>query len=221
MKYYKVMANGVFIGVADEYSFRRYQKKHSILLGTTPDKAEYVAIEGAVYRDTWMAPLLTDEILCISAEVVEIGEEEYDTLSEPLLETVPDDFVVAQEDAEDIEDIDYLKKKKIEKLTKECEEMIVSGFEISLEDTNDTVTVALSQDDQLNIALAALVDFSDDAEKTDLINGGRIIACSKHDVSKIVEKMIKVKSMYKKHLDVLIEKVNSAGSVSEVLDVKI
>ena len=48
MKYYKLLNDGEFIGVGTSYDLRKFQLKHSILLTSDDESAQYIEYSAAV-----------------------------------------------------------------------------------------------------------------------------------------------------------------------------
>ena len=84
MKYYKVIQNNTFIGVASSNNFVRYQKKCRIFTSTDEFQVEFIECNNKLYRDVWMQPSLFDIEQNRSkfefASVIEIDKETYDEL---------------------------------------------------------------------------------------------------------------------------------------------
>jgi hypothetical protein len=83
MKYYKIRREGTIVAVCSELDFRRWQKKHSVIVVSDANRVEAVQVGEVFYRDIWMAAE-SGGIESIPAEVIEISEEEYAALVERL-----------------------------------------------------------------------------------------------------------------------------------------
>ncbi len=79
---YKVRREGAIVAVCSELDFRRWQKKHSVIVVSDANRVEAVQVGEVFYRDAWMAK--SGSIDSIPAEVIEISEEEYAALVERL-----------------------------------------------------------------------------------------------------------------------------------------
>ena len=96
MSFYKVVVDGMIVGVCTDDDFRRYQAKHRIIIISGPDDVEAVDCGGTLYHDTWMAE---PGFPCETASVIQITEEEYDELREQLdIGDIPDDGSLEEED---------------------------------------------------------------------------------------------------------------------------
>ena len=83
MKYYKIRREGAVVAVCSELDFRRWQKKHSVIVVSDANRVEAVQVGEIFYHDAWMAAE-SGSIDSIPAEVIEISEEEYAALAERL-----------------------------------------------------------------------------------------------------------------------------------------
>ena len=90
MSFFKVVKDGIIVGVCSEYDFRKWQKKHNIIVVSGSDEVEVIDYRGTYYHDTWMSE--AGHIQYSSAEVKEITEEEYNAIKIQLDDgTIPDD----------------------------------------------------------------------------------------------------------------------------------
>ena len=80
MQYYKLINDSTFIGVGSSADMRRYQRKHRILLGCDEQSAQYIQIDNTLYRADWMIPADKTTISFKQAKIIEIDENEYNTL---------------------------------------------------------------------------------------------------------------------------------------------
>lgn len=140
MKYYKILVDSNYIGVATTTDFRRYQKKHNIIIVSDENNAQFISYNNVLYHDDWMKPIDVNGFEYILATITEIDEEEYIVLKNA--ET--NNNVVAKEiDAKksqssseevDVNQLSYVKSAKINKLRADCQNAIVSGFDLELSD---------------------------------------------------------------------------------------
>ena len=80
MNYYKLISGSNIIGVGSSMDFRKFQKKHRIILFCTERDAQYIQYKDALYHDNWMLPVKTDLFKYESCECIQIEEDEYNTL---------------------------------------------------------------------------------------------------------------------------------------------
>ena len=165
MNYYKLISGTNIVGIATSLDFRRFQKKHRIILICDEQSAEYVQYKDILYHDKWMLPITTDLYKYESAEVIQIDEQEYNTLK-TALET-EDEIVIEPEtpveeepeyvDPNDVITVDYVKSVKIAEMSNTCNKVITNGFDVTLSDGN-SYHFSLTTQDQLNrITLSSMV----------------------------------------------------------------
>ena len=165
MNYYKLISGTNIVGIATSPDFRRFQKKHKIILICDEQAAQYVQHKDILYHDNWMLPITSDLYKYESAEVIQIDEQEYNTLK-AALET-EDEIVVEPEtpveeapeyvDPNDVITVDYVKNMKVAEMSKTCNKVITNGFDIVLSDGN-VYHFSLTTQDQLNlITLSSMV----------------------------------------------------------------
>ena len=167
MTYYKVIKDNEFIGIGTSYELRKYQLKHNILLIADDDTAQYIDINGILYRDSWFKVVTTDTIQYENADIVVISEEEYQQLFEAIdkgeeiqVATEEDAYVQIETEQIPIEEmvtVDFLKEQKIKEMNYMCNQIITNGFDIVLNDGNKH-HFSLKIQDQINfIALSAMI----------------------------------------------------------------
>ena len=165
MNYYKLISGTNIVGIATSLDFRRFQKKHRIILICDEQSAEYVQYKDILYHDKLMLPITTDLYKYESAEVIQIDEQEYNTLK-TALET-EDEIVIEPEtpveeepeyvDPNDVITVDYVKSVKIAEMSNTCNKVITNGFDVTLSDGN-SYHFSLTTQDQLNlITLSSMV----------------------------------------------------------------
>ena len=95
MSFYKVIKDGLIVGVCTNDDFRRYQAKHRIIIVSDPDRVEAVDCGGTLYHDTWMEK---PGFSCETATVTRIEDEEYESLKAQLdAGDMPDDTSLEEE----------------------------------------------------------------------------------------------------------------------------
>lgn len=165
MNYYKLISGTNIVGIATSLDFRRFQKKHRIILICDEQSAEYVQYKDILYHDKWMLPIATDLYKYESAEVIQIDEQEYNTLK-AALET-EDEIVIEPEtpveeepeyvDPNEVITVDYVKSVKIAEMSNTCNKVITNGFDVILSDGN-SYHFSLTTQDQLNlITLSSMI----------------------------------------------------------------
>lgn len=165
MNYYKLISGTNIVGIVTSLDFRRFQKKHRIILICDEQSAQYVQYKDILYHDNWMLPITSDLYEYESAEVIQVDEQEYNTLK-AALET-EDEIVIKPEtpieeepeyvDPNEVITVDYVKSVKIAEMSNTCNKVITNGFDVVLRDGN-SYHFSLTTQDQLNlITLSSMV----------------------------------------------------------------
>ena len=148
MQYYKLINDSTFIGVGSSADMRRYQRKHRILLGCDEQSAQYIQIDNTLYRADWMIPADETTISFKQAKIIEIDENEYNTLKKAS-ESGENIEVTTPEPSDEIT-IEYVRSKKIAEMSHLCNLTITNGFDAILED-KQSHHFSLTTQDQLNL----------------------------------------------------------------------
>lgn len=165
MRFYKLIKNEKFIGVASSLDLRRYQHKHRIMLVCDEAKAQYIQCDNQYYHARWMLPINTDKIQYSICEVIEIDKDEYSALLEAIetgkeIEIMPDDEPIEDKTVDESEDvtIEFLRDVKLKEMSEICNQIIANGFDLVLSD-GVSYHFSLTTQDQLNlITLKAMID---------------------------------------------------------------
>lgn len=163
MNYYKLINNTDFIGIATSCDFRRYQKKHNIILGCDENSAQYIQIGDLLYHDNWLCPVTTDNIQYTEAKIISIEKEGYDLLLEATqkgkvfpppfeweTEEIMDEASEVEPDPVEEITIEYAKDQKIKEMSKACNQTIEKGIDVTLSD-DQSHHFSLTTQDQLNL----------------------------------------------------------------------
>lgn len=158
MNYYKLTSGKNIIGIVTSLDFRRFQKKHRIILICDVQSAQYVQYKDILYRDNWMLPITSDLYDYESAKVIQINEQEYNTLKAAL--KTEDEIVIetetpVEEEPEyvspnEVITVDYVKSVKIAEMSNTCNKVITNGFDVVLSD-GKSYHFSLTTQDQLNL----------------------------------------------------------------------
>lgn len=190
MTYYKIILNDQIIGVTtSDYCFY-FQTKHSMLQRTNIANAEYIECSNALYHASWMQPIKTDLYNYEMAEIISIGEQEYNILV-PAVETAP---VPIEEEEEPVIEIptnpvdeitlEYVRASKINQMSTACRTIIENGFDLELR--GETRHFSLDTQDQLN-----LISLSAMAQTQQLIpyhaDGEACVFYTNEEINEIVE----------------------------------
>lgn len=171
--YYKIINGNSFLGVCCSYDFRRFQKKHRILLFCRENEAQYVRCQNddKLYHDMWMLPaseLMKDPYQI--ASVIQITKDEYDILYNveeyeiPPEEIEPEEVEEIPVDPVETLTLDYVITNKIKAMKAACYAAITAGFDLPLAD-GQTMHFSCSTQDQLNLISLASMAASGAVEK--------------------------------------------------------
>lgn len=158
-KFYKLIHDGNFIGVCTSLDFCKFQKKRKILLICDETLGQYVSYKDTLYRDSWMAPVITDSIDFVECKIIEVSKDTYDTLCKAIEtdqdlvffedETILKDEEINDSIVKDDDTLEFVKARKIAEMKAMCNKSITNGFDITLD--SGTCHFSLSIYDQLNL----------------------------------------------------------------------
>jgi len=158
MNYYKLISGSNIIGVGSTYDFRKFQKKHRIILFCDEREAQYIQYKDALYHDNWMLPVKTDLFKYEMCECIQIEEDEYNTLKSAL--EVEEEIIVEPEppvvkENEYIDPVteitvDYIRRVKVAEMKNTCNKTIENGIDVVLSD-GENYHFSLTTQDQLNL----------------------------------------------------------------------
>lgn len=157
MRYYKILQDNNFIGIANSNNFITYQDINHMFIGANEETGDLVACNNKLYRDYWMKPFNTSINRPYEfANIMEITYEEYtafkyamDNQEEIVVED--DDYVVPSTEpiTPPEEGIDYIRSAKISEMSRICNRTIENGFDIEL--AGKVHHFSLTVQDQLNL----------------------------------------------------------------------
>ena len=220
MKYYKIILNLQIIGVGTTNNCLRFQPKHSALLLTTDDNAEYIECNKHLYHAQWMKPIITNIYQYEIADVISIEEQEYNALApaidgEPIWidnEEVEPVVVPEVNPAEEIT-IDFIRKAKIDEMSYACRTTIEAGIDIELR--GETKHFSLDTQDQLN-----LISLSAMAQTQSLIpyhaDGEECTFYTSEEINEIVETATAFKIYHTTYYNALKTYINALGTIEEI-----
>lgn len=160
MKYYKLLNNDEYLGIASSDNFFIYTLNHFVR--ADENKGEFVLLNNQFYRDYWMAPAPLDFPYYTNITIREITKDIYDAIVDALHKE--NDFSeIIQEIRQEVieepvltislprtaENIDYLKQTYITMFSHECRKTIEEGFDMELR--GETKHFSLDTQDQLNL----------------------------------------------------------------------
>lgn len=159
MKYYKIIKDDAFIGIASSNDFVRNQQKHQYLENVDESLAQFLSHDGILYRTTWMQPLPQKVYIYTEANVEEISEQLYNELAAAIaaneeIEVDPNPPIIDPPTPEIEQDdallLEYVRNAKIKELSYTCNQKIEAGI-----DYNGS-HYSLSQYDQINLLNAQI-----------------------------------------------------------------
>lgn len=202
----------------------RYQPRHSIIIYTDIDHAEYVECNGKYYRDNWLSPLATNKIPYIEVKIVNIEEDEFEALKEAL--EVRDEIEIEPEqDAEDIiiddeedmfdETIEFVRQMKIVAMSDMCNLAIVSGVDVELGD-GETHHFSLDLTDQLNLLTLSSMIATGETQIPYHADGEPCQYYSAQDIVAIVSAATRLKTYHTTYFNSLKTYINSLESIDDI-----
>ena len=161
MKYYKVIQENNFIGIARSIDFVRYLRRKHRFTSATEKTGELLECQGKLYRSTWMPPV-PDEINnpFEQAIILEIDKEEYDALEKAVQKN--EEIIIEEEsewippitpeaiDEDETISVAFVRDTKLKEMSYSCRMAIEAGFDIVLSD-NESHHFSLDTQDQLNL----------------------------------------------------------------------
>lgn len=187
MKYYKIINNNEFIGIACSNNFIKYSPIAKCFLRSNEVRGEYININDTLYRDAWMAPIRKLEDY-IDVMVLEIEKDEYDIINETLAKNetiiIDDDdddepIVVPVEDDDPDYTLEFVRSSKLLEMSQACRRAIEEGFDLEIR--GETHHFSLTIQDQLNLmSLGAtmqadsLIPYHADGEETAFYSANEI-----------------------------------------------
>lgn len=228
MMFYKIIANGQFVGIGTSYDLRKFQKKHSILVTSLENDAQYIQVNELLYRDSWFAKLTTQIFEYTNASIISISENEYNSLADAIQSN--EEVAIAEKEFDNKNEeeyiidpneeitIEYLKSSKISEMNLCCNNVITNGFDVVLSDKK-THHFSLTIQDQLNImTLSTLI--GDGQELISYHADGELCKYySVSDIQKIIKSAIDFKTFqitYFNSLKLYIMALNDYNSISEI-----
>lgn len=224
MKYYKLLNDKEFVGVGTSFDLRKFQLKHSILLTSDDESAQYIQVNDGLYRDDWFSPVITDLINYTTVKIVVIEKEEYDTLFEAI-ETgkeieITDDEQDVQEELPPINKdeevtIEYIKTIKNAEMSVICNKTITGGFDVILSD-GASHHFSLTIQDQLNlITLSSMVSAGETVIPYHA-DGELCKGYSAEDITTIINAATAFKTFHVTYYNSLRAYIESIDDISEI-----
>lgn len=204
---------------------RRFQAKHSIILVCSEELAQYVQIGDMFYRDTWLLPTITDKVEYQDVWIIQITEEEYNTLYDAIDsgdeididdgdEEIPQPKEPVIDPIEEVT-IEFLKERKIQEMSATCNAIIVAGFDVELSD-NEIHHFSLTVQDQLNLITLSSMAAAGETYIPYHADDELCKMFSAQDINAIVAAATEFKTYHTTYFNSLKVYINSMDSIDDV-----
>lgn len=227
MKYYKLLNDGEFIGVGTSYDLRKFQLKHSILLTSDDESAQYIQINDKLYRDDWFFPTITELLDYTTVKIIVIEKDEYDTLFEAI-ETgkeieITDEEPDIQEELPQIDPneevtVEFIKNAKLNEISSICNRVITGGFDVALSD-GEIYHFSLTTQDQLNLTTLSAMVQSGETEIPYHADGELCKFYSAEDIMTIISSATAFKTYQATYHNALRLYVQSLNTIEEISNI--
>lgn len=163
MKYYKIIKNNTFIGIANSNNFIAYQNANHMFIGANEETGDLVECNNKFYRGLWMKPMNTQiAITYETADIIEISYEEYTNFQAAIdnnetIEYEEDTIVIPEPPPIDNPEmgLDFIRSSKLDEMSYTCRMTIEAGIDLELR--GEIHHFSLTTQDQLNlISLSAM-----------------------------------------------------------------
>ena len=162
MKYYKILNNDEFLGIATSNNFIKYSPIARCFLRSNEQEGEYINLDGKLYRSTWMAPIVQLEEYT-SAIVIEITYEQYEIFAAAIINNetiiIPSEDETPGQDDEinpiDVDSLEFIRTSKLNEMNVNCRTIIEAGFDLVLR--GETKHFSLTTQDQLNLMNLSII----------------------------------------------------------------
>lgn len=222
VKYYKLISGKTIVGICSSLDFRTFQTKHKILLCCDETKGQYLRYGENLYRDNWMLPITTEDLIYELVEVIEISEKEYlvlkeatesgeEIIEEPDEQEEPTTYIEPEEEIT----IEYVKEKKIAEMSNICNRIIIDGFDVELSD-EETYHFSLTTQDQLNFITLSTMIAGGETMIPYHADGELCKFYSAEDISKVIATATTFKTYHITYFNTLRNYIESMQSIDDV-----
>lgn len=227
MKYYKLLNDGEFIGVGTSYDLRKFQLKHSILLTSDDESAQYIQIDDKLYRDDWFSPTITELLDYTTVKIIVIEKDEYDTLFEAIetgkeIEITDEEPDIQEElpqiDPDEEVTIEYVKAVKSAEMSATCNKIITNGFDAILSD-GENHHFSLTIQDQLNLITLSSMVAAGETVIPYHADGELCKGYSVEDITTIINTATSFKTYHVTYFNSLKVYIDSMNDINEVNNV--
>lgn len=221
MKYFKILNNTEFIGIITSANFVAENPISKWVASSDENHGQFVEFEEHLYRDYWMQPIIDSTREFIIAQIVEISQEEYNTLADAIKNN--ETIIIEDEDEDDIQPVvipsepditvEYVKSGKIKEMSTTCRTIIEAGFDIMLRGENHHFS--LDTQDQLN-----LISLSAMAQTQELIpyhaDGEMCIFYTAEEMNQIIETATRFKIYHTTYYNALKGYINALDNIADI-----
>lgn len=222
MNYYKLIDGETFIGVVTQQEFRKYQKKHNVILACDEEEAQYVQCADNLYRADWMIPTTTDSVTCQEVSLIRIEKEEYDILYKAVesgeeipVEEEPEETDTTPVDENEQTTVEYVREKKVAEMSNTCNAVITAGFDATLSD-GQTYHFSLTTQDQLNLITLSTLVASGETQIPYHADGELCRFYSAEDITTIITTATSFKTYHISYFNALKAYVESMEDISTI-----
>ena len=220
MKYYKIIKDNQIIGVSTSNDCLAFQAKHQMLEHVTDELAEYVECMSRLFHGQQMQPIKTNVYRYEIADIVSIGEQEYNILV-PAVETAPvpveeeeeEQVIIPPTNEADELTVEYVRASKLNQMSMTCHNVIEAGFDLELR--GETKHFSLDTQDQLN-----LISLSAMAQSQSLIpyhaDGEECVFYTSEEIGQIVETATAFKIYHTTYYNALKGYINALETIEEI-----
>lgn len=223
MKYYKIIKDNNFIGIASSTNIVRYQQRNHCFVSATEADGEFIECNGQLYHSGWLRPVPNNFPYPFEQVIiVEITEEEYNIYysaiehneeiieqEEEEIEITPTIFIDPIEEVS----VEFMKSSKIAEMSSICRATIEAGFDLDLR--GETRHFSLTMQDQLN-----LMNLSIMAQTQELIpyhaDGQETTFYAKEEINMIIQAATELKVYNTTYYNALRTYINSLETIEEI-----
>ena len=218
MSYYKIIVDTSIIGVCTSANCLSFETKYASLGRATDEQAEYMECKDHLYHALWMQPVKTNLYPYTMANIISIGEQEYNALvpaSTPI--PVEEDEIIPEPvipvNPIDELTLEYVRTTKISEMSYACRTTIEAGFDLELR--GEMHHFSLDTQDQLN-----LISLSAMAQTQSLIpyhaDGEACIFYTSEEIGEIVETATAFKIYHTTYYNALKGYINALDSIEAI-----
>ena len=223
MKYYKIIKDNNFIGIASSTNIVRYQQRNHCFVSATEADGEFIECNGQLYHSGWLRPVPNNFPYPFEQVIiVEITEEEYNIYysaiehneeiieqEEEEIETTPTIFIDPIEEVS----VEFMKSSKIAEMSSTCRATIEAGFDLDIR--GETRHFSLTMQDQLN-----LMNLSIMAQTQELIpyhaDGEETTFYTNNEINMITQAATELKVYNTTYYNALKTYINSLETIEEI-----